>query len=185
MIGGTMKINKKQVSAYLSEEEARILKDSAFTQTDLLKQDISGMVIGNRDYVLRIDNIKRYLDVLYRQKEMLDVEINKYKAEIEKFENKLENYDCRETEDFRKAIAEFNSVLQTNKDKRFGYGAKGFGITKIPLEIAESISKKYNISIRILLSNADEELMKNELEGYSTLLKRWKVGKLQEMKEKK
>lgn len=176
--------NKKHVSCYLTDEEARILKESAYSQTDLIKQDICGFVIGNRDYYDKINEAKQIITVIDKQISVLEEEKQKYERKIEEYNEKLASFSFNNTEQAKNAILEFNQVLQTNKDRRFNLGVKGFGMNKVPLKIAESIAENANITLRHLLSNTKEDLMIKELEGYSTLLKRWHIDSMKELKKK-
>lgn len=172
---------KKQVSSYLTEEEARILKESAYTQTDLLREDIIRMVYGNNDYYSRIRQSEALIEALDK---IINILLNlkeKEEKNIMEYQETLKQFSLEETEDAREAIKTFNNVLKINNDNRFKNGVSGFGINKVPLSVAMSIARDGNINLRSLLSNADEKLMRKELEGYSTLLKRWKVKNMKEL----
>ena len=176
-------MKKKQVSSYLTEEEARILKESAYTQTDLLRQDIIQMAITDNDYYTKLTVSETVIKIIDDTINNLNKIKAKHELLINDYEEKLSSFSCDETEDALKAIDTCNNVLRVNHDKRFVTGVSGFGITKIPLSVATSIARDGNINLRALLRKSDEKLMRNELEGYSTLLKRWKVKSMDELRK--
>ena len=176
-------MKKKQVSSYLTEEEARILKESAYTQTDLLRQDIIQMAMTDNDYYMKLTVSETVIKIIDDIINNLNKIRDKHQVLINDYEEQLSSFHCDETEDASNAVETFNNVLRVNHDKRYVSGVSGFGMNKIPLSVAMSIARDGNINLRALLSKSDEKLMRNELEGYSTLLKRWKVKTMNELRK--